>query len=226
MPRTEVDGPQATNDLWHWRGNNGKAYDDHKQVIGLFFAGGDPVGDFQQNPYNWQKLTGERTSVKPKAFIEQANNQVAYLLWNKAQTDIDNLPEDQRAPIKEQVRQALIKKYPGFSGEPKDRGKFDKQMAGVRDALKNPAINTLQSAHYIEQWMNVRDEAIQILQDDYGMAGGLGALRTKTAQRIGLSDQLLTIARTLRQQDTSGGFTNAWTRLFSQEFDKGAIDNG
>ena len=220
LPRTDVDGPQATNDIWHWRNQNPKAYALNSDVVGNFFAGGDIQNDFSQNLYRWQQSTGERHPKKPKDFMVDVNNAMGWLEWNPQQAAIDAMPTDQQPVARRRLRDQIERKYPGWTGESGDLGNFDTEMNKMRDALKVPAIRSLASAEYVDTWMNTRDEAVKFLQDKYGVTG----LKTKAAVDSGVVQQLLDVARDLRQQDKSGGFTNAWSRLFKKDFDKDVLD--
>ncbi len=214
MPRTQVDGPQATNDIWHFRSQNPGAYTSNQPIIGLFFAGGDISGEMSQNLYRWQQATGERKPKDPQQYVADVNQTLGWLAWNAKQKDIDSLPDDQQAVGRALVRADIEKTYPGWTGKASDLGKFDRRYNEVKDALKDPAVASLASADYIDTYINTREQALADLEHRFGVTD----LASKTAINAGISAQLISLAHRLRQQDTSGGFTNAWSRLFSQEF--------
>jgi hypothetical protein len=222
MARTQVDGPQATNDVWMFRSQNPSAYDNNQPIIGMFFAGGDPQGTFSQNLYRWQQATGERKPKDPNDFITDANKEMGWLAWNAKQAQIDTLPADQQPVVRAQVRANIEAKFPGWTGKASDLGAFDTKMQQIRTALNDPAISSLQSADYIETYIKTRDDALHDLETRFGVT----TLDSKTAKEAGFTDELLGLGRYLRQQDTSGGFTNAWSRLFSQEFPDDGGTNG
>lgn len=220
MPRTEQPGvPFAmapTADIWSFRTDEPQAYEQHRGVIGLFFPGGDPAGEWgsgETNLYAWQKAAGERTYKSPDDYWEDANTSLGWIKYATAQKEVMTQVSDpaQQSVLMADYADQIERKFPGWTPEGTNPGRFTKILTQLEDAVQDDAIQTLPGTPYIAKYLDARRDAIQSLRD----VGQVGTLSSDyaSAQRA----QLLGLATHLVRQDTSGTFAYAWSRFFSDE---------
>lgn len=221
LPMTETTGDnigmQPTNDVWAWRTDNQEAYDQHRPVIGLFFPGGDPSSEFSEELYRWQKADAQRRPKSPEDFIFDVNKQLAWALYVRQNEKLMAQVPDPEAqtPIRDQIKSDLQHRFPGFTGQAEDLGRFDDRMLEVAEAVKNEDIRSLDGTRFIADYLRTRDKAIDQLHD-MGYSKDL-----TTEQAAPVRAALLQHASSLIQHDNSGVFINIWTRLFASEFESG-----
>jgi hypothetical protein len=213
--------PAATNDIWEFRSSEPAAYEAYSPVLGLFFAGGDPNETFSKELYDWQKATGERVPKTGQQDVDAVNNAMGWMLWEQQSkpfdVDMTGWSTEARASAaaqKAEVKDAIREQFPGWTGTQTDPGKFPSQIDALKDAVEDPAIQTLPSTKFIADYLATRDDAIASLRQQSGSSD----LSTQKAIEGGQRDVLLRLASRFNAEDKSGGFHNAWMRLLSSEF--------
>lgn len=213
LPRTTTDGPVATDDIWEFRTEEPQAYTEHRGVIGLFFKSGAEAA-FSPTLYQWQKASGERGTKDPQEYLQSVNRALGWMLWDAGTNQImQDYPKNQQGQARALLREEIQNKMPGWTGRATDLGDFDNRMKQVRDALDDPAIQTLPSAYWIGAYVKSRDSAIAEYR---AQTGDAGTLTTKAATPY--RERLFYLASEMMKNDTTGGFATAWNQLFSGEF--------
>lgn len=223
MPRTQTNEEipvTPTADIWEFRTNNPDAYDRNRNVIALFFPGGDPQGewsDAQANLYRWQKVSGERTQKTPDDFLTDANRSLGWIMYGAMNQQLARLgiSGDEETVIRAQIANDIAEKFPGWTNEPMDTGTFKRAMIQTEEATHDPDLQTLPGTPYIATYLEARKDAITGLQEQ-GYAGDLSASYASVERA-----NLAALAGRLAAQDSSGTFSYAWGRLFSSEFEGG-----
>jgi hypothetical protein len=215
LPRTKTTGiAQATNDMWKFRTDNPDSYKENIEVIGLFMSNDDLGSAFARDLFMEQRREGVRSYMTRDEYIEKANDAIGWILWNKTTADIDAAvgdDDDEVANLRALARRDLVDRFPGFSPSARDTGKTTELIAKVEDALKDPAVQSLPSAFYIDRYLRQRNAAVTALIEQ----GGTDNLKAKGNSDI--AQALTDLGNQYANDDTSGGFRHIWNRLFSQE---------
>lgn len=215
LPRTKTTAiAQATNDMWKFRTDHEAAYQQNLEVIGLFMSNDDLNSNFARELFMEQRGQGVRQYLTPAEYTEKVNDQLGWILWNATTAEIDKQygdNPDKVASLRALARKDLIARFPGFSPSAKDTGKNMELIEKVKDALKDPAVQSLPSAYYIDRYLRQRDAAMDALIK----AGGTGNLDAKGNNKVAAA--LRAIGTQYANEDTSGGFRHIWNRLLSQE---------
>lgn len=221
LPRTKTDAiAQATNDMWQFRTDNPESYNNHIAVIGLFMSNDDLNSNFSRELFMEQRQKGTRGYMKlngPGGYAEKANEAIGWMLWNKGTADIDRAvgeDEEKRARLRSLMSEDLTARYPGFSPSAKDTGKNVELYEKIREALNDPAIQTLPSAYYADRYLRQRDAALAALREKTGDINSLGVKGATPVAR-----QLWLLGQQYANEDTTGGFRHMWNRVLSQELD-------
>jgi hypothetical protein len=221
LPRTKTDAiAQATNDMWQFRTDNPEAYKNNIAVIGLFMSNDDLGSNFARDLFMEQRKEGVRGYMKlngPGGYSEKVNEALGWMLWNKGTEDIDRAvgeDEEKRARLRKVMSDDLIDRFPGFSPSAKDTGRNVELMKKIRDALEDPAVQSLPSAYYVDRYLRQRDAALAALMEK---TSDINSLSVQGATPV--ARQLWLIGQQYANEDTSGGFRHMWNRVLSQELD-------
>lgn len=221
LPRTKTDViAQATNDMWQFRTDNPTSYEENIEVIGLFMSNDDLASNFARELFLEQRQDGVRGYMKlngPGGYLEKVNETLGWMIWNKGTDDIDKEvgdDEDRRARLRSLLSEDLAERFPGFAVGAKDTASNEKLWNKIRDALDDPAIQTLPSYYYVNRYIRQRDAALEALRAGTKDVNSLGVLgSSKTARQLWL------LGQQYANEDTSGGFRHMWNRVLSQELD-------
>jgi hypothetical protein len=218
-----VSPTQATNDVWHFYTHEPETYRQNRDVIGLFFAGGSAMvpGDtsatgYASPLYTAQKDMGERTQQTADEHVRAAMSEYGWTLYNPKKAEIeknDSLSADEKAAANSRLSADIRHVTNGaWTGKPLDSGKSVRLMEQLGTAVQDPTIQTLNSAPYLKDYMDYRDEILQQMRHD----GVTLDLSTKSNQ--GYAIKLIDRAKELLRADPTGAFNNAWNRLLINEF--------
>lgn len=221
LPRTKTDAiAQATNDMWQFRTDNPESYKNNIAVIGLFMSNDDLGSNFARDLFMEQRKDGIRGYMKldgPGGYAEKANEALGWMLWNKGTEDIDRAvgeDEEKRARLRALLSEDLSARFPGFGVGAKDTARNAKLWQKIRDALDDPAIQTLPSYFYVDRYIRQRDAALAALREE---TTDINALDVKAASPV--ARQLWLLGQQYAAEDSSGGFRHMWNRVLSQELD-------
>jgi hypothetical protein len=137
------------------------------------------------------------------------------MLWNPKVREIElsTMSDSQKAAAKDALKANIIEVTGGaWTDQPNKPSAVVTQIEQVKGALEDDHIQSLRSAHYIQQYMDARDQVIKEIRAQ----GGVANLSTK--QNLPYTQRLVDLGLQLNSQDTSGAFNNIWQRLLSKEF--------
>lgn len=222
LPSSQTSGPQATNDLWKFRTQAPQSYSNNSDVIGYFFAAGSgfdpnntgPTG-YASSLYSQQKASGERTQKQPDQFVQDGLREFGWMMWNPKVREIElsTMSKSQQAAAKDALKADIIEKTGGaWTDQPNKPSAVVTQIQQVQDALKDPHVSSLRSAHYIQQYMDAREQVVKQIRAQGGVAN------LSTQQNLPYTQRLVDLGLQLNREDTSGAFNNVWQRLLSKEF--------
>jgi hypothetical protein len=232
MPRVSTDGPQSTNDVWTFRDQNPTSYQSHRTVLGYFFAGGDGNVKDPTDPRGYaaplrhaQQVAGESVYNDPETFLDQAQLKLGWILWDAKTQQIAQLPNlssQQRDQLRSEYKAEVSAKYPHWTGDAADPSKFAVDLRDVREALKDPAIQGLSSAPYIQAYLDARDQVLSDLaKRGVKSLTATGSVSTGAGGSVPLSANgaatLKNIAYQLMAKDGTGAFARTYNALFSRE---------
>jgi hypothetical protein len=213
------DLPAATNDIWEFRSSEPDAYSEYAPVLGLFFAGDNPVETFSKELYGWQRAGGERVKKTGLQAQDSVNNAMGWMIWEQQskafdvdQTGWNEAQRDALQRQRSQTKDAIMAQFPGWTGTQTDPSEFPKQMDRLKDAVEDERIQTLPSTKFIADYLATRDDAIESLRNRTGSSD------LSTIEAGPEREMLLSVASRFNREEKSGGFHNAWIRLLSDEF--------
>ena len=212
--------PTPTNDVWHFQAQAPEAYESYKSVIGLFFSG-DDIGSSEARTLSpefsrAQRARGERRYLSTQEVLDRADDTLGWMIYNTRMDELDSLDldDDMRAVKRAQIREEIHNTFRSWTGGPRDPEQYRNEIVDLEEAVQDEDIRTLPSAPAITIYLKARREAIAILQERGISGDDLGAKGARD-----MADALREMGIHLAQQDRSGGFRNAWSRLFENELE-------
>ena len=214
---------QATNDVWAFHTNEPDTYAAYRPVIGLFFAGGSALvpGDtsstgYASPLYNAQKNEGERQQMTPAEHVKAAMSEYGWLIYNPKKLEIEmdaRLSSEEKSAALSQLSDNIGDLTDGaWSSQGSDPSKTKRLMIQLHTAVQDPTIQTLNSAPYIKDYMDYRDQIIAEMRHD----GLTSNLSSQASQPYAI--KLIDRAKELMRADPTGAFNNAWNRLLIKEY--------
>lgn len=158
--KTEYEGLEATTDFAKWGYDNKSLLETYPEFA-AYFA---PVGtDWEWQVYARQQNEGMRTKNKSMVALLEAQWSAGYSQYKLAANIIgDNPSPDEEKDLKN-LKENLIKQYPGFGEKGFDVTKLKRQIEGLKKVSESDTIGDNPVAAACREYFYLRDVALKAI---------------------------------------------------------------